>query len=303
VKFQQAKSSEIPNQFPQVSHCFYGGKLCDADTLGARGTFWWEKITNSAGQVSWECHSLPKIVVFNLQYGAAERKGGAQQNVSEAEATELIHKFVTSKCWKCESDSSENVVQIGGKDVCVLNPFNPHKDQLRMQIAGIEESELKDYEYMRDSRDEELRLMLGEHDQTTTIIRNIDTVDKFQGSEREVVIMNTVVDSAPARAGDPHFINVAISRSRSMLVLVGKIRAVAEKDWNWWKILEYAIRLEAETGAVDARVFDCKSLLDVRASLKSLTRSAGGSGGGNKRSNSGDSNTAAGGTKRRREDE
>ena len=59
---------------------------------------------------------------------------------------------------------------------------------------------------------------------TAAMVENIDTVDKFQGSQRKVVIVSTCVDKKPHRLSDPHFINVACSRAQHLLSLVISLR-------------------------------------------------------------------------------
>jgi len=66
-------------------------------------------------------------------------------------------------------------------------------------------------------------------------IENIDTVDKFQGSERKAVIVSTCVDTNPLRASDPHFINVACSLAQHLLVVVGNFSEglASNEDWAY----------------------------------------------------------------------
>lgn len=71
-------------------------------------------------------------------------------------------------------------------------------------------------------------------------VENIDTVDKFQGSERYVVIISTCVDTKPLRAADPHFINVASSRAKHLLVVVGNFSHGHAVDKDWCYILQHA---------------------------------------------------------------
>ena len=71
-------------------------------------------------------------------------------------------------------------------------------------------------------------------------VENIDTVDKFQGSERHVVIISTCVDTKPLRAADPHFISVASSRAKHLLVVVGNFSHGLAVDKDWCYILQQA---------------------------------------------------------------
>ena len=49
---------------------------------------------------------------------------------------------------------------------------------------------------------------------------DIDTVHKFQGREKDVIILSTVDDIVTSFSDDPHLLNVAISRARKKLILV-----------------------------------------------------------------------------------
>jgi len=72
-------------------------------------------------------------------------------------------------------------------------------------------------------------------EELATLLSSIETVDKFQGSERKVVMVSTCVDFKPLRAADPHLINVACSRAQHLLIVVGNISgALAENDdWKY----------------------------------------------------------------------
>jgi len=60
----------------------------------------------------------------------------------------------------------------------------------------------------------------------------VATVDSFQGQEREVIILTTAVTSSGGFSSDGHRINVALTRARSHLILVGC--APALQDCPFW---------------------------------------------------------------------
>lgn len=53
---------------------------------------------------------------------------------------------------------------------------------------------------------------------------DIATVHKFQGREKDVIILSTVDDTATAFSDDPNLLNVAISRAKNKLVVVASSR-------------------------------------------------------------------------------
>ena len=87
-------------------------------------------------------------------------------------------------------------------------------------------------------------------------LENIDAVDKFQGSERKVVIISTCVDEKPLRARDPHFIDVACSRAQHLLVVAGNFTDGLASDPNWQLVrrcaeesggyIEHSVRVDSE---------------------------------------------------------
>ena len=82
-------------------------------------------------------------------------------------------------------------------------------------------------------------------------VENIDTVDKFQGSERQVVISSTCVDTKPLWAADPLFINVACSRSKHLLVVVGNFSHGLAVNKDWCYILQQS---RLNSSSVDHRI-------------------------------------------------
>lgn len=70
-----------------------------------------------------------------------------------------------------------------------------------------------------------------------------DTVHRFQGREKEVVIFNTVRNRATAFNDDPRLINVAVSRAKSLFVLVAPACA-ARGDSNVAALIRYMTHLD-----------------------------------------------------------
>ncbi len=78
----------------------------------------------------------------------------------------------------------------------------------------------------------------------------IDTVNRFQGDERDVMVFSPVVGpSMPARqiffAANPNRINVALSRARKRLIVVGNQEACLQHDSVLADFARYVARLEA----------------------------------------------------------
>jgi hypothetical protein len=206
-----------------VSHLYYEDRLEDGPDVESRGP--------SANL------KLKPLLVVNLTGTAMSfnRLHQSYENKSEAAVCKSIFEFLFSS----EINGVLPVLEGGdltAKDVCILTPFNRHKDQLRMRICDVKEDDLDAYigqtfgENRRDSTSTPCSPTKGQAlcgtqedvaEELSTMLSSIDTVDKFQGSERKVVMISTCVDRKPLRAADPHFINVACSRAQHLLVVVG----------------------------------------------------------------------------------
>lgn len=64
----------------------------------------------------------------------------------------------------------------------------------------------------------------------------IDTVHKYQGREKEIIIITTVVDEENEFADDPNLLNVAVSRAKDQLYIVVSDR---EKNKNMKDLVNY----------------------------------------------------------------
>lgn len=76
----------------------------------------------------------------------------------------------------------------------------------------------------------------------------VGTVEEFQGQERLIMIVSTVRTEQKQLKTDNKFglgfiqcpkrINVAISRSRALLVIFGK-QSILQTDVNWKRVIDY----------------------------------------------------------------
>ena len=103
------------------------------------------------------------------------------------------------------------------------------------------------------------------------------TVHKFQGREKDVVIMSTVLDETPAgRRGldfvdDPHLVNVAVSRAKKAFFLVIN-RDMLPKSRNLRDLVHYIQYHDPHQEVIDSTIVSVFDLLykDYSARLKPL---------------------------------
>ncbi|CAE7377344.1 MOV10 [Symbiodinium sp. CCMP2456] len=236
-----------------VSQLFYGSKLRDGPNILMKYC--------QPGKTA-----KPTVVAFDLSFGATEFNPFQRslENSDEAAITKMIY----DRLLKAPGTAYTT------RDICVLSPYNRHKNRLRTVIAGIPEADWAKWENL----DTDVA-MDSSMDSKTAAVRNIDTVDKFQGSEREVVIINTVTGGSTRasagtgqetskRANDPHFINVAISRCKGMLVLIGKL---SQLGGSWQVIMEnLQQQVQARSREADILVIPCGSVEDARNGVEAF---------------------------------
>lgn len=80
----------------------------------------------------------------------------------------------------------------------------------------------------------------------------IGSVEEFQGQERMVMILSTVrvmamEDDSMGFIGSPKRINVALTRARALLIVVGDPHLLVT-DRNWRVVLNYCVRRNAYVG-------------------------------------------------------
>ncbi|CAE7378327.1 MAA3 [Symbiodinium sp. CCMP2456] len=230
-----------------VSKVFYNDKLKDGPNILAK--------SRRSGKTA------KRIAAFDLSFGKTEIKSleRSLENLDEATISKLIY---------------DHLLQASGytvRDICVLSPYNRHKNRLRTMLAGIPERDWAKWENLNPDI-----VMDSSMDDLTAAVRNIDTVDKFQGSEREVVIINTVSGCLEnsKRACDPHFINVAMSRCKSLLVLIGRLTELGNGDGTWQQIMSFLqeAQVQAPHGANAADVFilPCGTMEEANAGVEAL---------------------------------
>ena len=69
----------------------------------------------------------------------------------------------------------------------------------------------------------------------------ISTVDAFQGNEKDLIILSTVRSQSIGFSSDPKRLNVAITRAKGQLIIIGNQRLL-ESNALWRTILDYIQR-------------------------------------------------------------
>jgi len=143
--------------------------------------------------------SIHKPVIFIDV--ASDETGGPRTNVLEAKWVSKIIKNYLDLGMKISTQNGEGSGQIG-----VIAPF-------RAQVARIR-SELEEAFQGRLSPD--------------VIRKCVDTVDRFQGSERELIILSLATSNEPLNdlLKDERRLNVAITRAKHKLIILGNYQSL-----------------------------------------------------------------------------
>ena len=204
---------------------------------------------------------LKPLLLINVTGTTMEYNRGHNsfENKAEAEVVKVVYEFLFSSKLQLGDED------LTSKDVCVLTPYNRHKDILRKSICNIEEDALDSYAGLTYSSTPQTPVKRGNTKAYTPLrspkkaqailgtqeevdpdiaakVENIDTVDKFQGSERKAVIISTCADKKPNphRESDPHFINVACSRAKHLLVIIGNFTVRLASNGDWQEVKSHA---------------------------------------------------------------
>ncbi|KAJ2667707.1 hypothetical protein GGI25_006528, partial [Coemansia spiralis] len=104
------------------------------------------------------------------------------------------------------------------------------------------------YKTQADMLQEQLASFLGQRSRV-----QVSTVDAYQGSEREIIIVSCVRTDKIGFISNPNRVNVALSRARSHCMILGNHRLL-ETNTMWRKIIEYC-REDIDAGFVSAQTF------------------------------------------------
>lgn len=75
-----------------------------------------------------------------------------------------------------------------------------------------------------------------------TILNDVDTVDGYQGMERDIIIFSAVRSNSKGNLGflkDPRRMNVTLTRAKRGLILIGDIDTLSY-DSNWKDLITWA---------------------------------------------------------------
>jgi regulator of nonsense transcripts 1 len=131
---------------------------------------------------------------------------------------ELEAEKVVSIVRDVAEDNSREVKNIG-----IVTPYSGQVQLIKSMIAG----------------DSELREALGRN----PVSIEVKSVDGYQGRERDLIIFSAVRSNRQGRIGflqDWRRMNVALTRAKSGLVVVGDFETLAEADMHWDAFFKWA---------------------------------------------------------------
>jgi hypothetical protein len=135
-----------------------------------------------------------------------EVEGWDRQNLNEREVDVLIRELKAFRKWAKSNPRRKFAGNSDLWEVAVLTPYRRQENEFRRRLRSIFRSGA--YKTFRDKR--------------TGVTVKLCTVDRFQGQEADVVFISLVRTRRPGFMDVPNRLNVAITRSRFQLVLVGK---------------------------------------------------------------------------------
>ncbi|KRW99001.1 P-loop containing nucleoside triphosphate hydrolase [Pseudocohnilembus persalinus] len=122
-----------------------------------------------------------------------------------------------------------NINQIG-----IITPYDAQKRRIRNEVNH----QARKFPHLFGLNQQKIAKL-----NRNSIISDVDTVDGYQGMERDVIIISTVRSNTGGNLGflkDPRRMNVALTRAKRGLIIVGNIETLScEENWrdliNWGK--------------------------------------------------------------------
>jgi senataxin len=181
---------------PQIrefpSDHFYGGRLVDDASVTAR------EISKDQIALRKDLNCQP-VMFFDLAYSKEQDFHRSKQNIDEANfVCNLLRIFLPTY--------SSLYGRIG-----VITPYKSQKILIKRMLA-------------------EIRLELKLPAADTSI--EVNTVDAYQGREKDLIIMSTVRSDGIGFLSDYRRMNVAITRAKNFLILVGNEKCL-QRNNSW----------------------------------------------------------------------
>lgn len=191
-----------------ADNIFYGGKLTFGGAKGSREHYLEIKGAGQRRFISRDTHLV--FIDVDGQESKSSTGGTTRMNAAEADVVVSLLKSMERCCMRDRFGES-----IGGRRFDV--------DDTRLSLGVIcgyagqakaIRGKLRGFKFQSFNRSEDEQFM-------------VDTVDNFQGDERDIIVLSLVVTDTRKRTFMTMFnrINVAVSRARCLLVIVGNSRA------------------------------------------------------------------------------
>ncbi len=191
-----------------VINRFYGGRLeagCDPDSR--RHYLHIDGVTRNLIRDG-------RSVLFVNCDGRERRESGSTSVVNDLEA-ETVARLVKLIDGACRCNSRGNPLGTEGEEDMTMGVITPYADQMRAIRRRL-----------HMGRDDPNRLVLKGYQSEGEERFMVKSVDDFQGDERDVIILSLVRTTSSRFISDFRRINVAMSRARRLLVIVGKASAL-----------------------------------------------------------------------------
>lgn len=180
----------------------------------------------------WE--HLPKKgfpVIFHGVMGKDEREANSPSffNVSEIE---VLIDYLTKLM---ETQGKKGLPKLSAKDIGIIAPYRKQVEKIQKALRSV--PALRNWDDLKELK--------------------VGSVEEFQGQERRIIMVSAVRSSINYVKMDKDFnigflsnekrFNVAITRARSLLIVVGN-PVILNKDPTWKKFISYCVEEKGYTG-------------------------------------------------------
>lgn len=177
---------------------------------------------------------LPKKgfpLIFHGVMGKDEREANSPSffNVSEIE---VLVDYLTKLM---ETQGKKGLPKLSAKDIGIITPYRKQVEKIRKALKSV--SALSRWSDLKELK--------------------VGSVEEFQGQERNIILVSTVRSSINYVKMDKDFnigflsnekrFNVAVTRARSLLIVVGN-PVILNKDPTWEKFISYCVKEKGYTG-------------------------------------------------------